>query len=767
MLGNRSGAAVVQPLMANDPRRQGTGVRRTNRRARVAVAVAAATAMAMAVSACTDEGGEAGRGPGGGVAAPDLQLASSLQPIESCDDLSGWLRDEVAPRVTEYGLASGGAYAIDLQEEAASGAEMRAAPEAMAAADSATPAAPPAPSADGTYSGTNVQVAGVDEPDIVKTDGERILAIAGGKLHLVSVAEGREVGAVELPGDLGITDLLLAGDRALVVGSSWTAVPFAEDTPGGAIPDDGGQPRIIGPSVATTVVAEVDIAGDGLTLGDTFTLDGSYVSARMTDDVVRLVLRSSPADALPFVSPANGTDGAIAAARDHNQQVVEEVAPEDVLPRWHQLGVDGAPTDEGPLLGCEDVQAPNTFAGFAMVAVASIDIGDGLAAGVTDPGATAVLAEGGTVYASPEHLFVAAPAWTEPQPVPPAADIDVAPQVTQPGTDIHRFDITDPTRAVYDMSGHVDGTLLGQFALDEHDGHLRVATTTGFSWAGEGEDVPPSESHVEVLAPGDGALERVGQVGGLGPGEEIHSVRFLGDLGYVVTFERTDPLYTLDLTDPAAPRVAGELEIPGYSAYLHPVGDGWLLGVGQDATGEGRTTGTQVSLFDVRDPAAPTRVTQVAFPGASSTAESDHRAFLWWTDAGLAALPLSVCSDASFDGLVGLTVDTAAGSLAERGRVTHPGAPCGFGIGDPVPLPEPVPLPIEPGAGDSGVSSGPAGTAIAPGEPPPDGRPVAAPAPIQRSLVIGDRLWTVSEAGMASSDLATLGDTQFVPFASP
>jgi hypothetical protein len=339
------------------------------------------------------------------------------------------------------------------------------------------------------------------------------------------------------------------------------------------------------------------------------------------------------------------------------------------------------------------------------------------------------------------------------------------PTVEQPGTDIHRFDITDPARAVYDMSGHVDGSLLGQFALDEHDGNLRVATTTGLSWAGAGEEVPESESHVVVLAPGDGAFERVGEVGGLGPGEDIHSVRFLGDVGYVVTFERTDPLYTLDLADPAAPRVAGELEIPGYSAYLHPVADGWLLGVGQDATEDGRTTGTQVSLFDVRDPAAPTRVAQVAFPGAGSAAESDHRAFLWWADAGLAAIPLSTWMPDCFDGLVGLTVDTEAATLGERGRVSHPGEPCGFAIDRPVPLPEPVPLPIEPGpGGGSDSSTGSPGTAIAPGEPPPDGRPVAAPAPIQRALVVGDRLWTLSDQGMASSDVATLTDTVFVPF---
>ena len=697
------------------------------------------------------------------MAAPDLQLASSLQPIESCDGLGTWLRDEVAPRVTEYGLASG-PYVI--AEQGAAGAEMRVA-EAAPAADAATAPSPTVPSGEETYSGTNVQVAGVDEPDLVKTDGDRILAIAGGKLHLVSVAEGRELAALDLPGDLGITDLLLAGDRALVVGSSWTAVPFVEETTGGAVPDLGGAPRIAGPTVASTVVAEVAVAGDSLTLGDTYALDGSYVSARMVDDVVRLVLHHAPADALPFVSPANGTDGAIAAARDHNREVVEDAEPDDLLPRWHRLDDDGAPTEDGALLGCEDVQAPNTFAGFAMVAVASIDIGDGLTAGVTDPGATAVLAAGDTVYASPEHLFVAAPAWTEPQPIGPTED--VAEPVTPPGTDIHRFDISDPARAVYDMSGHVEGTLLGQFALDEHEGHLRVATTTGFSWAGEGgaEEAPVSESHVVVLAPGDGALEPVGEVGGLGPGEDIHSVRFLGDLGYVVTFERTDPLYTLDLADPAAPRVAGELEIPGYSAYLHPVADGWLLGVGQDATNEGRTTGTQVSLFDVRDPAAPARVPQVGFPEASSMAESDHRAFLWWADAGLAALPLSACGAEAFDGLVGVTVDTAAGTLAERGRVSHPGDPCGFGIDRPVPLPEPVPLPVEPGAGGGGTAGSPgsSGPAVAPGEPPPDGRPATPPAPIQRALVIGDRLWTLSDAGVASSDLGTLGDTRFVPFA--
>jgi Beta propeller domain len=222
----------------------------------------------------------------------------------------------------------------------------------------------------------------------------------------------------------------------------------------------------------------------------------------------------------------------------------------------------------------------------------------------------------------------------------------------------------------------------------------------------------------------------------------------------VVTFEQTDPLYTIDLSDPAAPRVAGELKILGFSAYLHPIGDGRLIGVGQDATEDGRQLGTQVALFDVRDPAAPTRVAQATLPNSSSGAEWDHHAFLWWPDASLVAIPVSAYERTPFEGLVGYTVDIDGATITERGRIVHPSQE-GSIDGGPG---KPVPLPIEPGAGS---------WAVAPGEPAPDG--VAPefqfPTPILRSLVIGDRLWTLSNAGLASSDLTTLGSTTFVPFA--
>jgi len=693
--------------------------------------LAAGAALAVLGSACSSGGDDGAARPGGDGAddvRPNLQLASSLRHLDSCEDLQTWMRDELAPRVGAYGYPGGGGVVPlagrggEILMEDSATAESAGA-ERSVAGDAAVPAPQ-----DGGFSTTNVQVEGVDEPDIVKTDGRRIVAIAESRLHLASVEGGAVTSSVDLPDEMYDAQMLLSGDRVLVFGSSDGVVPLPESP-------DASSRTVFSPSV--TRVVEVAIEGDTLVAGDTYELDGSYVSARMTGDVARIVLHGDPVAELPMVTPATPGPDAEAQATAVNRQVVADADPEELLPDWRQLGAGGETTAEGRLLSCEDTHAPNTFSGSGIVSVVTIDVSEGVGAGLAASAGAGVLASGQTVYASPEHLYVAAPEWIDWAALQEEGG-DTPAQVEQ-GTDIHRFDITEPGRASYELSGHVDGMLLNQFAMDEHDGYLRVATTTGQMWSAD--DV--TESHVVVLGPGDGALTQVGSVSGLGRGETIHSVRFLGDVGYVVTFRQTDPLYTVDLSDPAAPAVTGELKILGYSAYLHPIGDGRLIGVGQDATEDGARLGTQVALYDVRDPASPQRVAQAVLPSASSDAEWDHHAFLWWPETSLAAVPVSAYDGESFSGVVGFGIDAGAGAIAEVGRVSHP-AITEPGIG---------PMPVEPG-GD---------VVIEPREP-ADHRPFTFTPPIMRSLVVGDTLWTLSSEGLAASDLATLGGTTFLPF---
>ncbi|MGQ0824128.1 MAG: beta-propeller domain-containing protein [Actinomycetota bacterium] len=694
--------------------------------------MAAVAALAVVATGCSGDD-DSGAGPSERRLPADVTLAASLRRFDDCEGVRAWARDELAPRVGAYGWPGGGNFFVGFRGDAAV-LEASRDPEDSddLAVDSAAPQATGGDGGEPAFSTTNVQVEGVDEPDSVKTDGEKIVAVAQGSVHLVDPASQRVLDSVTLPDGMYDAQLLLAGERVLAFGNGSSG-------PRVTIEDDIGRPSPEIPGTRTRIV-QLDIDGESLSISDSFLLDGTYVSARMTGDVARLVLHADPAGRLGFVTPAVPTEDAQTRATEANREAVEQAEATDFLPKWRELDDGGDIAHEGDLLACDDAHAPNTFSGFGMVTVVSIDISDGLRDGVTSANGAGVMAGGQTVYASAERLYVAAPEWQDWQTL----DGDALRQAEERhGTDIHRFDITDPNQAEYEMSGHVDGDLLNQFAMDEFDGNLRVATTTGFPWS-EGADT--SESHVVVLAPGDGQLVEVGKVSGLGKGETIHAVRFIGAVGYVVTFRQTDPLYTIDLSDPTDPRVAGELKILGYSAYLHPIGDGRLIGVGQDADETGSTIGTQVALFDVRDPAAPTRVAQTTLPNGFSSAEWDHHAFLWWADTGLVAIPVETYDDqSSFQGVVGFTVDTEGATVTELGRIRHPGEEEVFLDSQP--------LPVEPGfEGDDVIAPDTSESSF-----------VYTP-PITRTLVIGDKVWTLSDSGLGNSDLATLGQTSFIPF---
>ncbi len=511
----------------------------------------------------------------------------------------------------------------------------------VAEGDAAAPAEGGAASTAPADSPTNLQEAGVDEPDIVKTAGDTILTVDGATLRAVDAggATPRLLDSIELSGGPDSSpvsgyQLLVAGDRLLAIGASYgyvVADGFATD--GVAAPDVGypGEPQ--------TVLAEIDISNpSALRELRTMTVDGSYVSARLTGSTVRLAASSYPT--LPTAKSGHGRA---------------------FLPRYELTDRRTGATRHRKLVDCRGVDRPSRFAGTGMLSVLTIDLRRGLPAVDADT----VLTDGQIVYGSPTSLYVATERWGEPDG-----------SGSQASTEIHRFDTSDPGETDYVASGRVTGYMLSQWSMSEHEGLLRVASTSSPAWSEDGSTETESESFVTVLATDGDRLRHVGRVGGLGRGEDIYAVRFIGESGYIVTFRQIDPLHVIDLSDPTDPRQVGELEIPGYSAYLHPVGPGLLLGVGREVSSNGVPGGVQVSLFDVSDPAHPVRVDRESFGDSSSSeVEYDHHAFSWFDGHSLATVPIdsyptNPYSDNTQYGFVGLRV--TPGSADPLGRVAKP-----------------------------------------------------------------------------------------------
>ncbi|MET7748025.1 beta-propeller domain-containing protein [Micromonospora sp. NPDC005367] len=569
-------------------------------------------------------------------AGPDTRLVA----YESCGEALAGLRTAATNAVGPWGLPAGDTTAW----------------VTLASAGAARLDAAPTPE----HSSTNVHEVGVDEPDLVKTDGRRIVTVSRGVLRVTDPATRQTTGRLDLadnstPDRHWERNLLLHGDRALVLSS-----------PAGAVFRTAEQQARSRASRLTLV----DLTTTPTVLGS-YSIDGTLIDARQTGATARVAIRSAPR--LDFRPDPRAGDAERITA---NRAVIAAAGIDAWLPayRW-----TAGQQRHGGRVGCDRLSRPADTTGNSVVTVLSFDLaaeqlGDG------DP--VSVAADATTLYGTANNLWLAG--WR-------GADERARPTWwggrSGASTVLHQFDTTGPGRPRYLASGNVPGWLINQYALSEWQGDLRVATTVD-SVPGR----PTSESAVYVLRRQGGTLEQVGVVAGLGRGERIRSVRFLGGTAHVVTFRQTDPLYTLDLTDPAAPRVTGELKITGYSAYLHPLPDGRLLGVGQEADRRGRTQGLQVSLFDVRDPARPVRLDQYHVPGGRSVVEFDAHAFLYQPETGLVALPVD-------QGIRLLRV--SATGIGEIGQVTHPGA---------------------------------------------DGKS------LDRSLLVDGTLWTVSPAGLRASD---------------
>ncbi len=557
----------------------------------------------------------------------DVVLTAGLVRFDDCDTLLDYLHTEYSARVGPWGFDGGGWFGpmpmVEAEMDMASDDMAEAAAPAQGVATSATAA--PVEGVD--FSGTNVQELGVDEADIVKTDGRRIFTVSAGRLVVVDAASRGTAGSVAVAEGWG-RELFIDGDSLLLITRSTSDAADRSET----------------------VLQSIDVSGDTPEITQTVNVQGNYVSARSVDGIARVIMRYDPQWSFPFVFPQNET--AEDVAETANRVAVLNSTLDDWLPHYT---VGSADSSTGSLMvPCGDVHAPSVFSGFGVTTVMSVPI-----SGAFDPSSsTAVMAPGDTVYASTGSLYAATTRWVE-------ADIFDDDDAWEEAwrrrrTSIHRFDISG-TQAVYEASGEVLGVIHNQFSLSEHDGYLRIVTTVGGPWGDE------SESQVRVLSTGGDVLTEVGAVGDIGRGEQVQSVRFVGDVGYVVTFRQIDPFYTIDLSDPANPRILGELKIPGFSSYLHPISDTMVLGVGSDADPDGRITGAKVSLFDVSDLAAPREVAVWTAPDGWNDVGWDHRAFLWWAPESLAVIPVTVWND--WSGAVVLRV--ADGTITEVGRVDH------------------------------------------------------------------------------------------------
>lgn len=508
--------------------------------------------------------------------------------------------------------------------------------------------------AGGDFTGTNLQEADVDESDVVKTDGTTIFVGSGTKVHMVRASDAARLATIELPHE--VDSLFLAGSRLFALQRGY------DQSSGGG----GMEIMLIWPPYypeSRMHLAEIDVSDPAAPqVVRTVELDGALATARIVGEHMLLVLTIAPPLPQPLTTRSAGA-----------------IELDDVLPK---ITVDG---DSRPISDWNDWLRPESPNGYYMTSIVTLPLAD--IGQVTS--SVGVIADAGTVYVSPRAIYL--------------ADTDYGMNAVQrESTTIHRLTIAEDGTVIYADSGEVPGRPLNQFSLGEHNGDLRIAThvqpevvlgrpfqglpgvvdggdqavsSDGSTVAAEVAASEPTNA-VFVLRPGDDGLEVIGQLTGLAPGERIYAARFLGDRGFLVTFRQVDPLFALDLSDPTNPVNAGELKIPGFSDYLHPVGDSHLIGIGRSTVempwGGVGLGGVQLSLFDVSDLGNPKLVQQreLGGPGSVSDVSQSHKAFTYLASTGVLALPVtlypnSVPGDMSwmptFEGVSLFQVDLATG----------------------------------------------------------------------------------------------------------
>lgn len=572
-----------------------------------------------------------GNGDGNGDGDGDVTGSAELKVFKSQEELNEYFASQIntsgswggfpmfpgEPGVRDEELSGDFANGEAVADGQAGAGDDAAPPSPSEPTDSGGGEGGDADSLDTAFSETTIQEEGVDEADVVKTDGTNLYIISGETLRIVRASPPQELavsGEVLLEG-YG-REIYLHNQKVVTITETYGGFMFLDYAVVGSEQTEGADDGMTITTVEIeyqyerpkTIVTIVDVSTPGSpAVVSSTSFDGSTTSSRMIGGVLHLVLATYQEDYYDIL-PMLGNDDAL----------IEPADAPALLPGFERVDGDGT-AESGAVVTWQETYRPTDPDGFGVVTVISMDADNG-----SEFKAVGVVAEPGLIYSSLDALYLT------------DTEYDWERNARET-TDVYKLAYTDdgPTPVAV---GTVPGRILNQYSMGEYDGYLRVATTSG------GWEEP--KNNVYVLDEIDGKLEVVGSIEAIAAGEEIKAARFVGSRGFVVTFEQIDPLHTLDLSDPTAPVVVGELEVPGYSTFIVPMDADHLLTVGQYIPEDmWFDWGVQLSIFDISDFANPVLQHLEVIGeegGAYSEALYDPKAFTYFAEADLVALPVSM-----------------------------------------------------------------------------------------------------------------------------
>ncbi|KON88414.1 hypothetical protein AF332_17430 [Sporosarcina globispora] len=510
----------------------------------------------------------------------------------------------------------------------------------MAASEESSAKNSSADTSGGNYSETNVQVAGIDEADIIKTDGTHIYKITENKVQIIKALPSDKM---KLESELTFKQafspyqLFLDGNQLIVMGHSYKEAP---KNSGKAAAD-----KMIAPSFHSTkaIVFNIENKQNPKQIREV-DIEGSLLASRLMDGKVYLITSYYP-----------------------EYWILEGNKDADLRPRYFD-------TAEGKGPQIVDYNKIKYFPGSQNANYINIAVMD-LRAGKDPLTVTSYLGSGNEFYMSKNNLYLSVSNYSN--------ETIADGQVQHPDTSIYKFNMNEE-KVEFQTSAEIKGTVLNQFSMDEYKGNFRVVTTKGQAW----DERTPSSNSLYIL---DENLKQIGKLEDLAKGERIYSARFMNNRIYMVTFKETDPLFVIDGSNPEKPSVLGELKIPGFSNYLHPLDENHLIGFGHDTKITGgkepgsqpviTTDGVKISLFDVSDTSKPVEKDTeiIGGRGTYSPLNYDHKALLVHNEKNLYAFPISVYQnkegsqfDSNFDyqGALVYKIDAEKGIEFQR-KITH------------------------------------------------------------------------------------------------